>query len=562
MSAPTKASRAPCRIAWVLLSVIILAEFVLFDQFGSKRVTSIYPRWNDQIQYLSDGYTAYEYARNHGIGAGLWRTLINPSAQGTLHDFAALLLFEVAGPFRSTALALNMLALIAWQAALYFAVSRRCRSCWLGLAAAMLPLTLYGPWLNVPGSAYDFRLDHLAMCMIGVASAIAFLTDGLRHRGWSIFFGIAVALALLTRFLTGTYFVLIFGGLGVRALLARDRKKRLLNLSFTAAAVLITAGPILWLNRQELWNYYYIGHYVGPESAIRNQNFGLGRSFSYVFGWLGQRHLGSFFGLFVALGAIGIGLGRLVQRGAATSTGETDPNQSSRKAALGRDTVFFGLLFLLAPALVLILHPQKSEVVIGALAPGVILLAVALWLYVGWTCLTLGTSMAVGSIAAVVAVISFGRTQTSRFEEAELLANLRQVNAEADYIFDVCGRTKIERPRVAVDYITDAFDAQVLRVVCYERHHVWKDFDMRLPTGIAKPDVEVVRQRIADSDFVFLTDDATTSGPFPFDHTLAQLRAELRSWCQSHLVEVRHFTFLGRPLVLYQRPELPLPSAP
>src|SRR5262245_8547161 len=108
---------------WLLTAVAAL-EFVLFDQFGAHRFTSIYPRWNDQIQYLSESYAGYEQARAGSFVAGVLDALTNPSAQGTLHDFLAIIAFAIAGPSRSAALALNMLALIGWQIALYLAVYR------------------------------------------------------------------------------------------------------------------------------------------------------------------------------------------------------------------------------------------------------------------------------------------------------------------------------------------------------------------------------------------------------------------------------------------------------
>src|SRR6185295_6957002 len=112
--------------------------------------------------------------------------------QGTLHDFLAIFAFMIAGPSRSTALALNMLALIAWQAALFFAVVRASGSRRFACAAAMLPLALAGPWQNIPGSAYDFRLDHLAMCALGITTALALLSDGFRSRNDTTRFGFAV----------------------------------------------------------------------------------------------------------------------------------------------------------------------------------------------------------------------------------------------------------------------------------------------------------------------------------------------------------------------------------
>jgi hypothetical protein len=99
-------------VFWLLVGVFAL-EFFLFDQFGARRHTPVYPRWNDQIQYLTESYTGYESARSRGFVAGLLNALTNPSAQGTLHDFLAIIAFAIAGPSRSAALSLNMLALIA-----------------------------------------------------------------------------------------------------------------------------------------------------------------------------------------------------------------------------------------------------------------------------------------------------------------------------------------------------------------------------------------------------------------------------------------------------------------
>src|SRR4051812_37860772 len=194
------AARTPIRgsLAIGLLLVVFALEFFLFDHFGARRHTNIYPRWNDQVHYLTESYTAYEYAQAHGIGAGLWHALINPSAQGTLHDFFALIAFEIAGPSRSAALTLNLLALLGWQAALYAAAARLTLTRSMAFAVAMLPLALTGPWQNIPGSAYDFRLDHLAMCALGITAAVAWQSDGLRSRRGSILFGIAVGLTLLT----------------------------------------------------------------------------------------------------------------------------------------------------------------------------------------------------------------------------------------------------------------------------------------------------------------------------------------------------------------------------
>jgi len=543
---------------WAVLAALVAlfaVEFLLFDQFGSRRVTGIYPRWNDQIQYLSEAYLGYEDARAHGIGRALWHTLINPSAQGTLHDFAAVMAFTVAGASRSTALALNMLALMGWQFALFLTIRRISGRTSLAWLAMLLPLALRGPWLIVAGSANDFRLDHFAMCAIGATSAVALLTSGFRHRGWSIAFGLCVALTLLTRFITGTYFVLIFGALLLSCLRGERKFRRAMNLLLAALVVIVIAGPIFWINREWVWNYYYIGHYVGPESAIRNQNFGLGRSTEFVWGRLAGLHLGWFFGGFAAAVTIALVVGRVINGWAATPLA-ADAGKNAERPLPTANLLTFGALFLLSPALILTLHPQKSEVVLSALAPGVVLMLAG-----GWACLSSergnGWAGVIASAATVAVMTFFGHAQMRQGEDPGVIADLRQINGVADYIVAHAQAAKLSRPKVAVDHITDALDAQVIRVVCYERHHVWIDFDMQLPTGIAEPDANIVRERVVASDFVFLlTDDRLYNG-FPFDRKLLAMRPELIHWCDEHLKPVLRLNFLSHPITLYQRPALP-----
>lgn len=540
---------------WLLLG-LFAAEFILFDQFGAHRYTGIYPRWNDQIQYLGEAYTGYEYARAHGFVRGLWQTLVNPSAQGTLHDFAALIAFSAAGPSRSAALALNVLALIGWQVALVLAVARAGGSRALGFAAAMLPLALSGPWQDIPGSAYDFRLDHLAMCAFGIAGAMAWCTDGLKSRGWSIAFGVAVGLTLLTRFLTGTYFVVIFVTLLGWSLCHPHRGRRVTNLLLAALVAAALAGPVCWLNREWVWNYYWIGHYIGPESAIRNSHLNLWRSLAFVVQQLAGRHLGIFFGGLALVGTIGFAVFR---------SGASAPIPGARYR------LFLAATFLLAPALVLTLHQQKSEIVVSALVPGVVLLVVALWLRLApgrslpagdFPAPARARSHVHGSIApgiAIAALAFFAVAQLRPANDAANRADFDRVALLADQIFARANAGGLREPRIAVDYITDCLDAQVLRVFCYERHRVWVPFEMTLPISIAEPSEGEVMERLARSDFVFLSEEAP-AGNFPFDHKLAALRPMLRAWCEEHLRAVERFPLFGRRMVLYQRREIPLPE--
>jgi hypothetical protein len=268
----------------------------------------------------------------------------------------------------------------------------------------------------------------------------------------------------------------------------------------------------------------------------------MGRSLGFIGDQLLHRHLGYFVGGLAAMGAVAFAL---VRRFA--------PGERTRQ-----HVATLGGIFLLSPLLVLTLHQQKSEVVIGALAPGVIILIVAAWL-AATRGANRGVALNAGAAIIVVGAVGFFvQKQLAPAYDAAALADIRQVNALADVVLTHARAGKLKQPRVAADYITDSLDGQVLRVICYERHKQWTPFDMTLPISIAEPKEEEVMERLHKSDFVFLADGDAPPGPYPYDKKLAELRPKMRAWCDANLRLVTRFTLMGRPAILYQRPEIPL----
>jgi hypothetical protein len=544
---------------WPLFAALLAAEFLLFDRVGAHWHTRVYPRWNDQIQYLTEAYTGYEYLLAHGFWAGLGQAITHPAAQGTLDDCYAVLLFRLAGPSRSAALAVNMLAFLAWQSALCFAVVRGTGSRALGWVSAGLLLSLAGPWSAGPGSAVDFRLDHLAMCTLGVALAAALLTDRFRATGWSLAFGGAAGLTLSTRFLTGPYFILIFATLLAWTAAAPGRGRRLRNLGLAALVAFALAAPLVWLNRVWVYNYYWIGHFFGPESAIRNPHLNLAQSIDFVAGHLSTDHLGPAFWILAALATLTLGGGAVAARRRGIETGGPGRHEWPWNAAV------LGAIFLLSPGIILTLHNLKSPIVEGIMAPGVTVLLLAAWAALAEFCRRrrpAGSSFAaVSGVALAVLAIGGGyfavRQLTPPFS-VQFIAGARKVNALADEIFLRSREAGLTAPRVGVDEVTDCLDGQVLRVICYERHRVWVPFVMTLPTGIMEEKQPVLMERLARSDFVFLTEDGPVGG-WPYDKEMRALLPATRRWCDAHLRLGERFDLFGQRMVLYQRPEIPLP---
>jgi len=101
--------------------------------------------------------------------------------------------------------------------------------------------------------------------------------------------------------------------------------------------------------------------------------------------------------------------------------------------------------------------------------------------------------------------------------------------------------------------VTDCLDGQVLRVICYERKHVWVPFIMTLPTGITEAPESLLMERLANSDFIFLTEAGPSPG-WPDDRQMRALLPRTQAWCAANLQRVERFSIFGKQMVLYRRP--------
>ena len=540
------------RWMWLAAGLLMLAEFLVFDRMTSRHHASIYPRWNDQIQYLRESYNAYDQLQTHGLGAALKFTLTKTALQGTLHDFFAVLVFWVAGSAsRSAALSLNMLVFLAWQAVLLAVIPRVSGSRALGWMGFGLLLCLAWPWSGEAGSAVDFRLDHGAMCLLGITACLALLTNGFRATSWAIAFGVAVGLTLLERFLTGVYFAGIFAATASWILCGNGRWLRLRNLGLAGLVAGALAFPSFWVNRVAIYTYYWVGHVTGAESTARLHGMDLWHSIQFVFDHLGAMHLGEYFGWTVA---------------ALTGLLVLFVFLAGRKPAAGpdRDWLFFALAFLLVPAVVLSLHKQKSEFVLGVLVPGVLLLVWWVWAVL-WSRTDFQTGRSWRRLLPVLPALAalwaggryFAVRELRQPHSEEFLNSAHQVNRLADHIFTASRSLGLANPSIGVDQVVDFVDAQILQVICYERKKIWIPFVIQLPNSILEDKDENTLYRLKLCDFVLLTEDMPGSGYWPYDKQMRRLYPQLKEWCEGHLRHAATFSIFGRQMSLYQRREIP-----
>lgn len=542
---------------WLAAALLMLAEFVLFDRMTAWQHAWIHPRWNDQVQYLTESYNAYETLRTQGWWAGLLQAWTNPAPQGTLHDIAAVFVFGLFGPSRLAALDLNFAAFLLWQAATLFAIHRLTRSAALGWLGFGLLLCLAGPWAAGPGSAIDFRLDHAAMCLWGVTACTALLTRGFRDLGWSLAFGGLAGLTIIERFLTGAYFAPLFLAFAVWIFCGGEKSRRLRNLAGAGAIAFALAAPFFWTSRASIYAYYWGGHLASAESDARAPHLAAWDSLAYVFGGLGRQQLGAFFGL-VALGVSFVPL--LVES-------FWDRRRSIRPKS-DRDWLFTALACFILPAALLCLHRQKSIYVLGVLAPGLVLLLLWLWHRL-FADLPLFARRPGPPLLAAIAAVAVGAglgfftvRQVTPAHSESFITDTRKVRALTEQIYQTVKRNNLRKPQLGMDRVNDAIAGVMFRITCYEKHHEWIAFGDRLPTGVLAVDDEVIFSRLAACDFMFLTDELAGPGNWPYDQQMKRLYPQLKAWCEEHMERLDSFPLGFGQMSLYQRRGLIAPARP
>ena len=357
-------------------------------------------------------------------------------------------------------------------------------------------------------------------------------------------------MTLLERFLSGAYFGPIFIVTALWLLCREERWRRLRNLVLAGGVVVALALPFFWINREGIYGYYWSGHVTNAESAARLRGYGFWQSVEFVVGNLGQLHLGAWFGGTVAALT---GLLLLLRR--------TSPAKPA--AGFAADWLFFGGAFLLLPAIILIIHPQKSEVVLSVMVPGVVLLVLWLWHRL-WQRIEFRTDGAwfrlLPHLPALVALGAglgyFTSRERSPPHSADFLASAHKINQVSDYIFHKVRDRHLVSPDVGIDRIVDFMDGRILRLTCYERHRVWIDFGVHLPDSILAGDDGTVMFKLRHCDFMFLTDQFG-SGYWPYEKQMERLYPELKDWCNEHMVLVDSFSVFGREMSLYRRQENP-----
>jgi len=543
------AGRSPPRAAIAhaaFLLLVFAAELALF-RLGTARQYSWLPaRRFDQVQYLRQAYDGYAQVGARGFGRAAAAALGQSSPQGALHAVLAMGAFAIAGPSRSSALAVNLAAFLALQAALFMAARRVSGSWAIAWASVGLLAALAQPWSGDPGSATDFRLDWMAACAFGVALALALMTGGFRSTRWSVAFGGAAGMVLLLRFLSGAFLAAVYAGLAGWILLGPDRRRRLGRLLLSGACAAALSAWAFWRSRHMIYTYYWLGHFAGAERAVRDSHLGLLRG---IF-WLAGQALEQFGWSALVLAAGGAGILRACRR--------PDPPAPAAAAPPSAGPWVIPAIFAGAPSLVLLFQPEKASQVVSIILPGCVGLVIAAWSALAKRSTFRGIGLAAAVALAGGAVVFPVRVLSGTLTPGEV-GDYRRANAVADFIFFRSEEAGLTAPHVAVTGLCDTLGGPVFEIAAFERHGRRMPFVAELPAGLFAVEDQAITDALARSDFVCLL--TRSRQKFPIERQFAAQLEANRQWCVTHLHHDGDVATGPWAVSIFERPDLDRPAA-
>jgi hypothetical protein len=344
------------------------------------------------------------------------------------------------------------------------------------------------------------------------------------HWRWTVIASAIAAILVLFRFFTIIYVLGIMGGFAIIAAYAAP--KRIGKIAASAAAIVALVARPLFIHRHALYEYYGIGHLLGPEKEIRAAEFGvhgLADQLLYYPASLAIEHLGWTFWLGAAVLAI-------------TAIG------SLRTAERQWTSFRFDLLFLVGaivgPLLVLTFDQSKSPVVAGIVAGPVVL---ALVIVAAPAISQRAGYVAAAAIACLAVVFQTGHVLRYTPRVAGERADLRNAANLATWINDYALEHKWINPSISINMNSPKINAFVLTAWAFETTRTIIGWRPVLGVTLFPVSREEALAQVAQSDVLILSTQPQFSG-YPFHESMKELTPALFDYAQSHMKLIRQVT--------------------
>jgi len=508
---------------WCAALLIALAAFqaVVFFAQLSAQITPFYPRAFDQAAYLSRTYDLVFRFYQEGFSALVRDIFTTGAATTATHPAQGALLALIGGPNRTAVISLNLVYFLALQLTIFSTLTKRISRdfAWFGVALVIGASTVF----QVAGGILDFRIDFIAQSLFGIWICAVLQTDGWRNTKWSVIAGLCAALLVSTRFITVTYIIAIGGTMllafGFMALKTRDLS-RFLNLVLSGSILTVLTAPLLWTSRKSLFNYYGIGHLLGPEKEIRAGEVGVYTPLDHLTYYpssVAFSHLGTWFFVLSAV----ILLFALASR----------INGRQANAGPSAFEIAFLALCIIVPLGILTTNISKSPVTGGIMVTPIVILVVTLASMLGRGPLP-AWLVACPVVVALLVFVNNANKNQHALSRADLQTVDRMNSAAIDYI----SVNKLTRPKIAVDRIEEFFYAGAIKILYQERdlrrrpispvHSLWSIFATTRDDAL---------QGLAAADVAFLSEKEGRHNKYPFHASMREYWDQMNQYAETNM---------------------------
>jgi len=531
-------------VAVLALLAIFSMEFLMFREFAQTKVIPYYPTNHDQTGYLRMVYYVYFSSAASLI----------PLATGLLFVPQATAFFLITGASRFNALLLNFIYFIILQSTVFFTAKRLSGSCYFSFLALGLLLTLGSPFLNM-GGIFDFRIDFIALCLYGIFVSFVLVSGMFSSRRWTIAATVVAVLLVYFRLFTIIYFALIYCLMLIYFKVARNMpgaRSRVDNLFLSGFIIACASSLVLVLSRREIYNYYVIGHILGPERQVRA--FASADFISYLSYYpksLLFNHIGLFFALAVAILAVALILLSLSQ---SMRLGKR------QKCALDYGV---GVVFLttssIAPLIVLTADELKSPVVAGIVTPAIVWLAC--WILLKQITTHHGKTTKTKPWLSVlsVTILLLGLYSQTHYYFAPGPFQGREDMLTVNKMYIDIGDYAVSKgwysPHISADSLEDYLAAgNLLTIIYYENKSIYLNSISENPTSIFSASLEKVMGGLKRSDFVIISDSPRKGFTYPYDDSINMMRPAIREYLNKNYLLMNQYRINSQTYSLYVNP--------
>lgn len=530
---------------WLVVLSFIILEYVLFRSYVLREITGYYPANFDQANYLFHSYSVFENIQQHGLIDTLQRGY-GRLATSTLFNFQTACFFLISGASRLSALSINflffaLLQLITFKTAKDLTGKYIFAFLFWGLL--LLTETAYF-WA---GGIFDFRIDYAAYCLFGILVTSILQSNIFLKRQWTWISALIAIYLILIRHLTAAYVLSITLTLLIYLFLfdKENRNSRIKNIMLFCAIIAIGTLPFLWLAKDDIYNYYIVGHTLNNEKFVRALQVGVSNFTSNLLFYprtLIKSHLGSQTANILLVLIISAFFLR------KHSFKFTNP------------IVVFLILSIMLPLIILTSDLAKSVVVVNIVV--VPILWLVWWIFYSSSAQYMHNKYFKAIILfTTIIILTLGIKNTVSEMRHHNKEPYRIEQTQISKMYDDIGNymlsKKQSRIHFSADHIADYLIHDDLRVLYYENHRIMLNVGGTLIGGgiLYKITYEAALSELKKPQVLIIGTDPYHISPddYPFNIAIEPIRPKLLNYVEKHYQQIGSYTFKNNHYKVFVR---------